>query len=126
MDAIPDIQVINEIERPLRSGGVRLIPYLAADDGILGAFQIRPGVVITGGLDSNGDPRAFAPYPGRTFLTAMSGSVARRSTTIPRFPVQILAEGPFEHDGDRGAAARRRGALLAPASGAAAVNSSGR
>ena len=123
MDALPDIKVVNEIEKTTLRIGQRAAdpPYLAADDGILGAFQIRPGVVITGGLDSNGDPRLRTLDSGANFPLTEAMSERRRQAINDHFLVslfQILAQDRTNMTATEVLQrAQEKGALLAPASG---------
>lgn len=123
MDALPDIKVVNEIEKTTLRTGQRAAdpPYLAADDGVLGAFQVRPGAIIPGGINAQGDPMVRPLDSGANFPLTMEMSNQRRTTINDHFLVslfQILAQ-------DRGnmtatevlQRAQEKGALLAPAAG---------
>lgn len=123
MDALPDIKVVNEIEKTTLRIGQRAAdpPYLAADDGVLGAFQIRPGVVITGGLDSTGNARLQSLESGANFPLTAAMSELRRQAINDHFLVslfQILAEDRSNMTATEVLQrAQEKGALLAPASG---------
>ena len=123
MDALPDIKVVNEIEKTTLRTGQRAAdpPYLAADDGVLGAFQVRPGAIIPGGINSSGDPMVRPLESGANFPLTMEMSNQRRSTINDHFLVslfQILAEDRSDMTATEVLQrAQEKGALLAPAAG---------
>lgn len=123
MDALPDIKVVNEIEKTTLRTGQRAAdpPYLASDDGVLGAFQIRPGAVIAGGLDSAGNQRLQPLEQGANFPLTMEMAERRRTAINDHFLVslfQILAQDRTNMTATEVLQrAQEKGALLAPASG---------
>ena len=123
MDALPDIKVVNEMEKTILRTGQRAAdpPLLAADDGVLGAFQIRPGAIIQGGLSISGQRMIEPLVSGANFPITLEMANAKRQVINDHFLVtlfQILAQDRSNMTATEVLQrAQEKGALLAPAAG---------
>lgn len=123
MDALPDIKVVNEMEKTILRTGQRAAdpPLLAADDGVLGAFQIRPGAIIYGGVSPSGQRMVEPLVSGQNFPISLEMAESKRRTINDHFLVtlfQILAEDRSDMTATEVLQrAQEKGALLAPAAG---------
>jgi hypothetical protein len=123
MDALSDIKMLNEMEKTLLRAAHRAVdpPLLTADDGVLGAFQIRPSSIISGGLNEDGSPRVQALESRANLPLSIEISDQRRRTINDHFLVtlfQILAQDRSNMTATEVLQrAQEKGALLAPAAG---------
>ncbi len=123
MDALADIKMLNEMEKTLLRAAHRAVdpPLLTADDGVLGAFQIRPSAIISGGLAEDGTARVAALESRANLPLSIEISDQRRRTINDHFLVtlfQILAEDRSNMTATEVLQrAQEKGALLAPAAG---------
>jgi hypothetical protein len=123
MDALADIKMLNEMEKTtLRAAHLAVNPpLLTADDGVLGAFQIRPSVVIPGGLSETGSERIKALESRANIPLSVEMSNQRRSSIQDHFLVSlfmILAEDRSNMTATEVLQrAQEKGILLAPAAG---------
>lgn len=123
MDALSDIKMLNEMEKTMLRAAHRAVdpPLLTADDGVLGAFQIRPSAIIPGGLAEDGTRRVEALESRANLPLSIEISDQRRRTINDHFLVtlfQILAEDRTNMTATEVLQrAQEKGALLAPAAG---------
>lgn len=123
MDALADIKMLNEMEKTTLRAAHRAVdpPLLTTDDGVLGAFQIRPSVVIQGGLSDSGAARVQALESRANIPLSIEMSNQRRASIQDHFLVSlfmILAEDRSNMTATEVLQrAQEKGILLAPAAG---------
>lgn len=121
MSALPDIKAVNEMEKTVLRVGQRVAdpPLLALDDQSLAGFQIRPGAIISGGIDVNGRATVQALDTGANFPITLELAERRRRAINDHFLVtlfQILLEDRSQMTATEVLQrAQEKGALLAPA-----------
>lgn len=121
MDALPDIKVLNEIEKTTLRTGQRIAdpPLLVGEN--VSPFQIRPGSLVPGGLDVQGRAMVSPLQTGANFPLTLEMAERRRRSINDHFLVtlfQILAEAPATMTATEVLQrAQEKGALLAPAAG---------
>lgn len=121
MLALPDIKVLNEINKTTLKQGHRVVDpvLLAHDDGVLDAFSLKPGAVNYGGVNADGRPLVHTlPTGNLSFAKEMTQE--KRESINDAFLVtlfQILVDTPQMTATEVLERAREKGALLSPTMG---------
>jgi hypothetical protein len=123
MWSLPSLRLLNEMKRTILRGAQKIVdpPLLAQEeDGILGAFDLRPGSVNYGGVNAQGNATVVPLSTGaRTDigidLLNMEQQIINESFYITLF--QILAENPRMTATEVMERAAEKSQLLAPSIG---------
>ncbi len=121
MLALPAIKVINEMEKTVLKQGHRVVDpvLLAHDDGVVDAFNMRPGAVNFGGVSADGKPLVHV-LPTGNLAIAKEMMEAKREVINDALLVtlfQILIDTPQMTATEVLERAREKGALLSPTMG---------
>lgn len=121
MLALPDIKVLNEINKTTLKQGHRVVDpvLLAHDDGVLDSFSLKPGAINYGGVTHEGRPLVHA-LPTGNLSFAKELTQEKRESINDAFLVtlfQILVETPQMTATEVLERAREKGALLSPTMG---------
>lgn len=122
MTVLPDIKMVNEMSKTtIRAANMAVDPpLLLSDDGVLQAFQMRPGALNFGGVGPNGEPMVKALENRGRFDISLEMMDQRRKVVNDAFLVtlfQILVETPAMTATEAMLRAQEKGALLAPTMG---------
>lgn len=122
MTVLPDIKMVNEMSKTtIRAANMAVDPpLLLSDDGVLQAFQMRPGALNFGGVGPNGEPLVKALENRGRFDISFEMMEQRRKVVNDAFLVtlfQILVETPAMTATEAMLRAQEKGALLAPTMG---------
>lgn len=123
MWSLPTLRMLNEMKRTVLRSAQKAVdpPLLAQDeDGILGAFDLRPGAVNYGGINAQGNATVQPIQTGGrpdigVDLLEMEQSLVNESFYITLF--QILAENPRMTATEVMERAAEKAQLLAPSIG---------
>jgi hypothetical protein len=121
MLALPDIKVLNEINKTTLKQGHRVVDpvLLAHDDGVLDSFSLKPGAINYGGVSADGRPLVHAlPTGNLSFAKELTDE--KRQSINDAFLVtlfQILVDTPQMTATEVLERAREKGALLSPTMG---------
>jgi hypothetical protein len=121
MLALPDIKVLNEINKTTLKAGHRVVDpvLLAHDDGVLDSFSLKPGAINYGGVSADGRPLVHA-LPTGNLAFAKELTAEKRESINDAFLVtlfQILVDTPQMTATEVLERAREKGALLSPTMG---------
>jgi hypothetical protein len=121
MLALPDIKVLNEINKTTLKQGHRVVDpvLLAHDDGVLDSFSLKPGAINYGGVSADGRPLVHA-LPTGNLSFAKDLTAEKRESINDAFLVtlfQILVDTPQMTATEVLERAREKGALLSPTMG---------
>jgi hypothetical protein len=121
MDVLPAVKTLNQQKKTLLKQGHRIVDpvLLAHDDGILDTSSVKPGKVISGGVDAQGRPLVHALPTGRIDigkeLMDDERMVINDAFLINIF--QILTETPSMTATEVMERTKEKGILLAPTIG---------
>lgn len=121
MQVLPDIKVLNEINKTTLKQGHRVVDpvLLAHDDGVLDSFSLKPGAINYGGVSAEGRPLVHA-LPTGNLSFARELTAEKRESINDAFLVtlfQILVDTPQMTATEVLERAREKGALLSPTMG---------
>jgi hypothetical protein len=122
MTVLPDVKMINEMSKTVMRAAQKIVdpPLLLQEDGILQAFNTRPGALNYGGVDDQGRQVVQPLQTGARVDIGMDMMEQRRKTINDAFLVtlfQILVEAPNMTATEAMLRAQEKGALLAPTMG---------
>jgi len=121
-DALPDIKMVNEMERTIIRGAQKIVdpPLLLTEDGILDGADIRSGALNYGGLDTQGNQLVKPLQLGENIQAGTQYADSKRQAINAGFYVtlfQILTEAPQMTATEVLERAQEKGILLAPTMG---------
>jgi len=122
MTILPDIKMINEMSKTVLRAAHKIVdpPLLLQEDGVLQAFNTRPGALNFGGVDENGRQVVQPLQSGARVDIGMDMMEQRRKVINDAFLItlfQILVESPNMTATEAMLRAQEKGALLAPTMG---------
>lgn len=122
MTVLPDIKMINEMSKTVMRAAHKIVdpPLLLQEDGVLQAFNARPGALNYGGVDEQGRQVVQPLQTGARVDIGMEMMEQRRKTINDAFLItlfQILVEAPNMTATEAMLRAQEKGALLAPTMG---------
>jgi hypothetical protein len=122
MTILPDIKMINEMSKTVLRAAHKIVdpPLLLQEDGVLQAFNTRPGALNFGGVDEQGRQVVQPLQSGARIDIGMDMMEQRRKVINDAFLVtlfQILVESPSMTATEAMLRAQEKGALLAPTMG---------
>ena len=122
MTVLPDIKMLNEMSKTVIRAAHKMVdpPLLLQDDGVLQAFDLRPGALNYGGVDEQGRQLVHPLQTGARIDIGMDMLEQRRTTINDAFLVtlfQILVDAPQMTATEAMLRAQEKGALLAPTMG---------
>ncbi|WP_373630159.1 portal protein [Klebsiella variicola subsp. variicola] len=122
MVVLPDIKLLNEINRAIIEGAQMAVrpPMLLPEDGILQPFKMMPGALNFGGMNRDGKPLALPLNTATDFSVAMTLAEQKRQTINDGFFItlfQILVDNPQMTATEAMLRAQEKGQLLAPTAG---------
>lgn len=121
-DALPDIKMVNEMERTIIRGAQKAVdpPLLLTEDGVLEGFDLRSGALNHGGLDNQGNQLVKPLQLGENIQAGVQYADTKRQSINTGFYVtlfQILTEAPQMTATEVLERAQEKGILLAPTMG---------
>ena len=122
MTVLPDIKMINEMSKTVIRAAHKIVdpPLLLQEDGVLQAFNTRPGALNYGGVDDQGRQVVQALQSNARVDIGMDMMEQRRRVINDAFLItlfQILVETPNMTATEAMLRAQEKGALLAPTMG---------
>jgi hypothetical protein len=122
MTVLPDIKMINEMSKTVIRAAHKIVdpPLLLQEDGVLQAFNTRPGALNYGGVDDQGRQVVQPLQTGARVDIGMEMMEQRRKVINDAFLItlfQILVESPSMTATEAMLRAQEKGALLAPTMG---------
>jgi hypothetical protein len=122
MQALPDIKMLNEMEKTFIRVGHRIAepPLLLYGDGVLSGFSLRPGALNYGGVNEQGQELIKQMEVKGNLPIAFEMSEAKRKSIQDSFFVtlfQILVQNPQMTATEALIRAQEKGQLLAPTVG---------
>jgi hypothetical protein len=122
MTVLPDIKMINEMSKTVMRAAHKIVdpPLLLQEDGVLQAFNTRPGALNYGGVDDQGRQTVVPLATGARVDIGMEMMEQRRKVINDAFLItlfQILVEAPNMTATEAMLRAQEKGALLAPTMG---------
>jgi hypothetical protein len=121
MNVLPSIRVLDEEKKTMLKAGHRMVDpvLLAHDDGVLEGFNLKPGAINYGGVNSQGQPLVHALQVGdpRIGKELMDDERAGINDAFLVTLFQILIETPQMTATEVLERAREKGALLSPTMG---------
>jgi hypothetical protein len=122
MTVLPDIKMINEMSKTVLRAAHKIVdpPLLLQEDGVLQAFNTRPGALNFGGVDEQGRQVVQPLQTGARVDIGMDMMEQRRRVINDAFLItlfQILVESPNMTATEAMLRAQEKGALLAPTMG---------
>jgi hypothetical protein len=122
MIVLADIKMLNEMEKTTIRAAHKIVdpPLLVYGDGILNAFNARPGALNYGGVDEQGNQRVIPMKTGSNLPIVMEMSEQKRGVINDAFYItlfQILVENPRMTATEALIRAQEKGQLLAPTVG---------
>ena len=122
MTILPDIKMINEMSKTVLRAAHKIVdpPLLLQEDGVLQAFNTRPGALNFGGVDEQGRQVVQPLQTGARVDIGMDMMEQRRKVINDAFLItlfQILVETPNMTATEAMLRAQEKGALLAPTMG---------
>jgi hypothetical protein len=122
MTVLPDIKMINEMSKTVIRAAHKIVdpPLLLQEDGVLQAFNTRPGALNYGGVDDQGRQVVQALQTNARVDIGMDMMEQRRRVINDAFLItlfQILVETPNMTATEAMLRAQEKGALLAPTMG---------
>ena len=122
MTVLPDIKMINEMSKTVIRAAHKIVdpPLLLQEDGVLQAFNTRPGALNYGGVDDQGRQTVVPLQTGARVDIGMEMMEQRRKVINDAFLItlfQILVEAPNMTATEAMLRAQEKGALLAPTMG---------
>jgi hypothetical protein len=122
MQALPDIATLNEMSRTMLRAGHKAVdpPVLLHDDGVIDAFDLRPGALNWGGVDSQGRQLAVPFQSGANLPLGLELENQRRQAINDAFLVslfQVLVDQPGMTATEVLQRAQEKGMLLTPTVG---------
>jgi hypothetical protein len=121
MDVLPAIKTLNEEKKTVLKQGHRTVDpiYLAHDDGIVDAFNAKPGSVVAGGVSKDGRPLVHTLPTGNLAIgkELMDDERALINDAFLITIFQVLTENPQQTATEVMERAREKGILLAPTIG---------
>ena len=122
MTVLPDIKMINEMSKTVLRAAHKIVdpPLLLQEDGVLQAFNTRPGALNFGGVDEQGRQVVQPLQTGARVDIGMDMMEQRRKVINDAFLItlfQILVESPNMTATEAMLRAQEKGALLAPTMG---------
>jgi hypothetical protein len=122
MTVLPDIKMINEMSKTVIRAAHKIVdpPLLLQEDGVLQAFNTRPGALNYGGVDDQGRQVVQPLQTGARVDIGMEMMEQRRRVINDAFLItlfQILVEAPNMTATEAMLRAQEKGALLAPTMG---------
>lgn len=122
MTVLPDIKMINEMSKTVIRAAHKIVdpPLLLQEDGVLQAFNARPGALNYGGVDDQGRQTVVPLQTGARVDIGMEMMEQRRRVINDAFLItlfQILVEAPNMTATEAMLRAQEKGALLAPTMG---------
>ena len=122
MTILPDIKMINEMSKTVLRAAHKIVdpPLLLQEDGVLQAFNTRPGALNFGGVDEQGRQVVQPLQTGARVDIGMDMMEQRRKVINDAFLItlfQILVESPNMTATEAMLRAQEKGALLAPTMG---------
>lgn len=121
-DALPDIAMVNEMERTNIKGAQKIVdpPLLLPEDGALEGFDLRSGALNYGGLNDRGEELVKALQTGGRVDLGIDYTNQKRESINLAFYVtlfQILVDNPQMTATEVLQRAQEKGVLLAPPMG---------
>jgi hypothetical protein len=122
MTVLPDIKMINEMSKTVIRAAHKIVdpPLLLQEDGVLQAFNTRPGALNYGGVDDQGRQVVQPLQTGARVDIGMEMMEQRRKVINDAFLItlfQILVDAPNMTATEAMLRAQEKGALLAPTMG---------
>jgi len=122
MTVLPDIKMINEMSKTVIRAAHKIVdpPLLLQEDGVLQAFNTRPGALNYGGVDDQGRQVVQALQSNARVDIGMDMMEQRRKVINDAFLItlfQILVDAPSMTATEAMLRAQEKGALLAPTMG---------
>jgi hypothetical protein len=122
MTVLPDIKMINEMSKTVIRAAHKIVdpPLLLQEDGVLQAFNTRPGALNYGGVDDQGRQVVQALQSNARVDIGMDMMEQRRKVINDAFLItlfQILVDAPAMTATEAMLRAQEKGALLAPTMG---------
>ena len=122
MTVLPDIKMLNEMSKTVIRAAHKMVdpPLLLQDDGILQAFDLRPGALNYGGVDEQGRQLVHPLQSGARIDIGDAMLEQRRQVINDAFLVtlfQILVDAPQMTATEAMLRAQEKGALLDPTMG---------
>ena len=122
MTVLPDIKMINEMSKTVMRAAHKIVdpPLLLQEDGVLQAFNTRPGALNYGGVNERGEQMVRPLETGARVDIGMDMMEQRRKVINDAFLItlfQILVEAPNMTATEAMLRAQEKGALLAPTMG---------
>lgn len=122
MTVLPDIKMINEMSKTVLRAAHKIVdpPLLLQEDGVLQAFNTRPGALNFGGVDEQGRQVVQPLQTGARVDIGMDMMEQRRKVINDAFLItlfQILVDSPNMTATEAMLRAQEKGALLAPTMG---------
>jgi hypothetical protein len=122
MTVLPDIKMINEMSKTVIRAAHKIVdpPLLLQEDGVLQAFNMRPGALNYGGVDDQGRQTVQPLQTGARVDIGLDMMDQRRRVINDAFLItlfQILVEAPNMTATEAMLRAQEKGALLAPTMG---------
>ena len=122
MTVLPDIKMINEMSKTVIRAAHKIVdpPLLLQEDGVLQAFNTRPGALNYGGVDDQGRQVVLPMQTNARVELGMDMMEQRRRVINDAFLItlfQILVEAPNMTATEAMLRAQEKGALLAPTMG---------
>ncbi len=122
MTALSDIKMLNEMSKTMLRSAHKAVdpPLLLNEDGILRAFDLRPGALNYGGIDEQGRQMVAPLETGARIDWGMQMMDERRRSINDAFLIslfQILVDQPTMTATEAMLRAQEKGALLAPTMG---------
>lgn len=122
MMALPDIKMVNEMEKTLLRAGHKTVdpPLLAYGDGILSAFNVTPNAINYGGVNDQGQQLVHPLQTGGKLDIGIEMTDQKRKTINDAFLItlfQILVQNPQMTATEALLRAQEKGSLLAPTMG---------
>lgn len=122
MTVLPDIKMLNEMSKVTIRAAHKQIdpPLLAQEDGVLQAFDMRPGAINFGAVNDQGQQMVHPLQTGARLDIGLEMMDQRRKVINDAFLVtlfQILVDAPQMTATEAMLRAQEKGALLAPTMG---------
>jgi hypothetical protein len=122
MTVLPEIKMINEMSKTVIRAAHKIVdpPLLLQEDGVLQAFNTRPGALNFGGVNERGEQMVQPLQTGARIDIGMDMMEQRRKVINDAFLItlfQILVESPNMTATEAMLRAQEKGALLAPTMG---------
>lgn len=122
MDALPDIQTLNQMERTNLRGAQKMVdpPLLLSEDGVLDGFNLQSGALNYGGLNDQGTEMVRPLNLGKNVPLGIDYANQKRESVNLAFYVslfQILVDNPQMTATEVLQRQQEKGFLLAPTMG---------